>query len=50
MAPNMNELHAINTAWQIAIPEILSSIYTDLRFQATNEWTEVLFKEKRAIS
>jgi hypothetical protein len=68
------ELQAINTAWQIAIQEILrmvirdmyrtegeaafnthikrieeaavDSIYTDLRLRGTDEWTEVLVKER----
>jgi hypothetical protein len=68
------ELQAINTAWQIAIQEILrmvirdiyhaegevaflanikrieeaavDSIHTDLRLRGTDEWTEVLVKEK----
>ena len=74
MAENNGELQAINTAWQIAIQEILrmvirdmyhaggeqafmdqikrieegavDSIYTDLRLRGTDEWTEVLVKEK----
>ncbi len=74
MAPDTNELQAINTAWQIAIQEILrmvirdmyhaggedhfkeqiarieeaavDSIHTDLRLGGTNEWTEVLVKER----
>ncbi len=74
MAVDTNELQAINTAWQIAIQEILrmvirdmyhtgeeaafmahikrieeaavDSIYTDLRLRGTDEWTEVLVKEK----
>lgn len=74
MAPNTNELQAINTSWQIAIQEILRmiirdmyhaggeasfhthikrieeaavhSIYTDLRLRGTDEWTEVLVKER----
>lgn len=74
MAENTRELQAINTAWQIAIQEILrmvirdmyradgeaafmghvkrieeaavDSIYTDLRLRGTDEWTEVLVKEK----
>ena len=74
MAENNGELQAINTAWQIAIQEILrmvirdmyhtggeqafmdhikrieegavGSIYTDLRLRGTDEWTEVLVKEK----
>ncbi|MBM7050320.1 MULTISPECIES: hypothetical protein [Rhizobium] len=74
MAENTGELQAINTAWQIAIQEILrmvirdmyredgaaafmghvkrieeaavDSIYTDLRLRGTDEWTEVLVKEK----
>ncbi|KQV18249.1 hypothetical protein ASC97_29755 [Rhizobium sp. Root1203] len=69
-----NELQAINTAWQIAIQEILrmvirdiyktggeiafnthikrieeaavDSIYTDLRLRGTDEWTEVVVKER----
>ncbi|MDZ7875098.1 MAG: hypothetical protein U5N27_19595 [Rhizobium sp.] len=68
------ELQAINTAWQIAIQEILrvvvrdmyksgdepafrsqvkrieetavDSIYTSLALRGTDEWTEVLVKEK----
>nr|WP_210290326.1 MULTISPECIES: hypothetical protein [unclassified Rhizobium] len=67
-------MQAINTAWQIAIQEILrmvirdmyrtegeaafnthikrieeaavDSIYTDLRLRGTDEWTEVLVKER----
>lgn len=74
MTENTGELQAINTAWQIAIQEILrmvirdmyhadgeqafmddikrieegavDSIYTDLRLRGTDEWTEVLVKEK----
>lgn len=74
MAADTNELQAIDTAWQIAIQEILrmvirdmyrtggeehfkeqiarieeaavDSIHTDLRLQGTNEWTEVLVKER----
>jgi hypothetical protein len=74
MAKNTGELQAINTAWQIAIQEIMrmvirdmykadgqqafmdhikrieeaavDSIYTDLRLRGTDEWTEVLVKEK----
>ncbi len=74
MAENTGELQAINTAWQIAIQEILrmvirdmyhaggeaaflgnikrieeaavDSIYSDLRLRGTDEWTEVLVKEK----
>lgn len=74
MTTNTNELQAINTAWQIAIQEILrmvirdmyrtegeaafnthikrieeaavDSIYTDLRLRGTDEWTEVLVKER----
>jgi hypothetical protein len=74
MAPDSNELQSINTAWQIAIQEILrmiirdmyhaggeasfnthikrieeaavDSIYTDLRLRGTDEWTEVLVKER----
>lgn len=74
MAENTGELQAINTAWQIAIQEILrmvirdlyrtdgeaafmghvkrieeaavDSIHTDLRLRGTDEWTEVLVKEK----
>lgn len=74
MAPDKNELQAINTSWQIAIHEILrmvtrdiyqaggeaafkmhierieeaavDSIYTDLRLRGTDEWTEVLVKER----
>ncbi len=74
MPPDKNELQAINTAWQIAIQEILrmvirdmyhaggetafkahikrieeaavDSIHTDLRFRGTDEWTEVLVRER----
>ncbi len=74
MTANTGEIQAINTAWQIAIQEILrmvirdmyhaggeqefmdhikrieegavDSIYTDLRLRGTDEWTEVLVKEK----
>ncbi|MBB4295692.1 MULTISPECIES: hypothetical protein [Rhizobium] len=74
MTENTKELQAINTAWQIAIQEILrmvirdmyhgggeesfkthikrieeaavDSIYTDLRLRGTDEWTEVLVKDK----
>ncbi|QND46048.1 hypothetical protein HB780_10185 (plasmid) [Rhizobium lusitanum] len=74
MPENTGELQAINTAWQIAIQEILrmvirdlyrtdgeaafmshvkrieeaavDSIYSDLRLRGTDEWTEVLVKEK----
>lgn len=74
MPENPGELQAINTAWQIAIQEILrmvirdmylaggeeafranvkrieeaavDSIYSDLRLRGTNEWTEVLVKDK----
>ncbi|MEZ2223490.1 hypothetical protein [Rhizobium sp. RCC_161_2] len=74
MADGANELQAINTAWQIAIQEILrmvirdmyhsggevaflghvkrieeaavDNIYSDLRLRGTDEWTEVLVKEK----
>ena len=74
MAQDTNELQAINTAWQIAIQEILrmiirdmyhaggetafkrhikrieeaavDSIYTDLRLRGTDEWTEILVKER----
>ncbi|NML74730.1 hypothetical protein HHL25_11400 [Rhizobium sp. S-51] len=74
MAEDPGELQAINTAWQIAIQEILrmvlrdmyhaggeeafranikrieeaavDSIYSDLRLRGTNEWTEVLVKDK----
>jgi len=74
MTENSGELQAINTAWQIAIQEILrmvirdiyhaggeeaflanikrieeaavDSIYSDLRLRGTNEWTEVLVKDK----
>jgi hypothetical protein len=74
MTENTGELQAINTAWQIAMQEILrmvirdmyhvdgeqafmdhikrieegavDSIYTDLRLRGTDEWTEVLVKEK----
>ncbi|AZO38276.1 MAG: hypothetical protein EOS81_01515 [Mesorhizobium sp.] len=74
MTEKPNELQTINTAWQIAMQEILrivardiyktgdeavflshikrieeaavDSIYTDLRLRGTDEWTEVLVKEK----
>jgi hypothetical protein len=74
MTEPTNELQAINTAWQIAIQEILrmmvrdlyktgdeaafqahiqrieeaavDSIQSDLMLRGTNEWTEVLVKEK----
>jgi hypothetical protein len=74
MAQDTKELQAINTAWQIAVQEILrmiirdmyhaggeaafetqikrieeaavDSIYSDLRLRGTDEWTEVLVKEK----
>ncbi len=74
MTTDIKELQAINTAWQIAIQEILrmvirdmyraegeaafnthikrieeaavDSIYTDLRLRGTDEWTEVLVKER----
>ncbi|KAA0683268.1 hypothetical protein DTW90_36550 [Neorhizobium sp. P12A] len=74
MTENTGEIQTINTAWQIAIQEILrmvirdmyhadgeqafmdhikrieegavDSIYTDLRLRGTDEWTEVLVKEK----
>ncbi|MDR6759714.1 hypothetical protein J2Y48_005032 [Mycoplana sp. BE70] len=74
MAEQTGELQAINTAWQIAIQEILrmvirdmyrgagepaflanikrieeaavDSIYSDLRLRGTDEWTEVLVKDK----
>ena len=74
MLQETKDLQAINTAWQIAIQEILrmvirdmyhvggevafqtqikrieeaavDSIYTDLRLRGTNEWTEVLVKER----
>ena len=74
MAQDKNELQAINTAWQIAVQEILrmiirdrylaggtsafnshikrieeaavDRIYKDLRLRGTDEWTEVLVKEK----
>ena len=74
MTEQSNELQAINTAWQIAIQEILrmvvrdmyktgdetvfkshikrieeaavDSIYSGLMLRGTNEWTEVLVKEK----
>jgi len=74
MPETPGELQVINTAWQIAIQEILrmvirdiyhadgevaflanikrieeaavDSIYSDLRLRGTNEWTEVLVKEK----
>lgn len=74
MAEDTNEIHAINTAWQIAIQEVLrmvirdmyrsggevafmahikrieeaavDSIYTDLRLRGTDDWTNMLVKEK----
>jgi hypothetical protein len=74
MTEKANELQTINTAWQIAMQEILrivvrdiyktgdeaaflshikrieeaavDSIYTDLRLRGTDEWTEVLVKER----
>jgi hypothetical protein len=74
MTEKTNELQTINTAWQIAIQEILrmvvrdiyrtgdeavfkshikrieeaavDSIYTGLMLRGTDEWTEVLVKEK----
>jgi len=74
MKQDASELQAINTAWQIAIQEILrmvirdiyqaggeiafnthikrieeaavDSIYTDLRLRGTDEWTEVVVKER----
>ncbi len=74
MAESPGELQAINTAWQIAIQEILrmvirdmyhsdgeeaflanikrieeaavDSIYSDLRLRGTNEWTEMLVKDR----
>ena len=74
MNQDANELQAINTAWQIAIQEILrmvirdiyqangeiafnthikrieeaavDSIYSDLRLRGTDEWTEVVVKER----
>ncbi|PZM16489.1 hypothetical protein [Rhizobium tubonense] len=74
MTDQANELQAINTAWQIAIQEILrmvvrdiyksgdettfhahikrieeaavDSIYTGLMLRGTDEWTEILVKEK----
>jgi L-2-hydroxyglutarate oxidase LhgO len=74
MTQDANELQAINTAWQIAIQEILrmvirdiyqaggetafnthikrieeaavDSIYADLRLRGTDEWTEVVVKER----
>ncbi|ACS60689.1 hypothetical protein [Rhizobium leguminosarum] len=74
MTKDAHELQAINTAWQIAIQEILrmvirdmyqaggetafnthikrieeaavDSIYTDLRLRGTDEWTEVVVKER----
>jgi len=74
MTNHAQELQAINTAWQIAIQEILrmvvrdvyksgdevsfnahikrieeaavDSIYTGLMLRGTDEWTEVLVKEK----
>lgn len=74
MAEDTNEINAINTAWQIAIQEVLrmvirdmyrsggevaflghikrieeaavDSIYTDLRLRGTDDWTNMLVKEK----
>ncbi|QND64583.1 hypothetical protein HB777_12135 [Mesorhizobium loti] len=74
MSEKANELQTINTAWQIAIQEILrmvvrdiyrtddetvfkshikrieeaavDSIYTGLMLRGTDEWTELLVKEK----
>ena len=74
MTNQASELQAINTAWQIAVQEILrmvvrdlyksrdeasfqahikrveeaavDSIYTGLMLRGTDEWTEVLVKEK----
>jgi hypothetical protein len=74
MALDTKELQTINTAWQIAIQEILRmiirdmyheggeaafkghikrieeaavhSIFSDLRLRGTDEWTEVLVKER----
>lgn len=74
MIQEAKDLQAINTAWQIAIQEILrmvirdmyhaggeaafqthvkrieeaavDSIHTDLRLRGTDEWTEVLVKER----
>lgn len=74
MTQKPNELQAINTAWQIAMQEILrmvvrdmykngdeaefrshikrieeaavDSIYSGLMLRGTDEWTEVLVKEK----
>ncbi|MDQ0323351.1 cob(I)alamin adenosyltransferase [Pararhizobium capsulatum DSM 1112] len=74
MLQETKDLQAINTAWQIAIQEILrmvirdmyhvggevafqtqikrieeaavDSIHTDLRLRGTDEWTEVLIKER----
>lgn len=74
MPEQSSELHAITTAWQIAMQEILrivvrdiyktgdedafrlhikrieeaavDSIYSGLMLRGTNEWTEVLVKEK----
>ncbi|KQU73563.1 MULTISPECIES: hypothetical protein [Ensifer] len=74
MTEKPDELQAINTAWQIAIQEILrmvvrdmyktgdeavfrshirrieeaavDSIYSGLTLRGTDEWTEVLVKEK----
>jgi hypothetical protein len=74
MTDRTNELQTVNTAWQIAVQELLrmvirdmyhsdgeaaflrhikrieeaavESIHTDLRLRGTDEWTEVLVKEK----
>ncbi len=74
MTEQTSELQVINTAWQIAIQEILrmvvrdvykagdeatfqshikrieeaavDSIYTGLMLRGTNEWTEILVKER----
>jgi hypothetical protein len=74
VAKDTKEIQAINTAWQIAIQEILrmiirdmyqadgerafrmhikrieeaavDSIHADLRLRGTDEWTEVLVKER----
>jgi hypothetical protein len=74
MSEDTNEINAINTAWQIAIQEVLrmvirdmyrvdgevafmahikrieeaavDSIYTDLRLRGTDDWTNMLVKEK----
>jgi hypothetical protein len=74
MIQTANEIQTINTAWQIAMQEIMrmvirdmyhsggeaafnghikrieeaavDSIHTDLRLRGTDEWTEVLVKER----